>query len=176
MSSVLCTEWFAIRSYAPSAPASSAFRLVQENHQEEPNYHLVSQYPHGLPVQRTPRQRIRMVGTFRSPQPLSSLSNFFSSFSYFRSIDTDTELSSCGGCASTGQGQDCSDIPFSWNVGCQGGACTGSFFLSSSPAIGDRHLSALLTAIVFSTIQSTRANRDIPPRRIGRRVSPSRYK
>ncbi|KDQ08475.1 hypothetical protein BOTBODRAFT_118637, partial [Botryobasidium botryosum FD-172 SS1] len=33
------------------------------------------------------------------------------------------ELSSCGGCASTGRGQDCSEIANSWNVGCSSGTC-----------------------------------------------------
>jgi len=38
-------------------------------------------------------------------------------------LDTTAELSSCGGCASTGAGQDCSAIEGVWNVGCEQGVC-----------------------------------------------------
>ncbi|KAI0756993.1 hypothetical protein C8Q80DRAFT_1116293 [Daedaleopsis nitida] len=38
-------------------------------------------------------------------------------------LDTRTELESCGGCASTGAGQDCTAIPGAWNVGCNNGKC-----------------------------------------------------
>ncbi|EEB90295.1 hypothetical protein MPER_11515 [Moniliophthora perniciosa FA553] len=33
------------------------------------------------------------------------------------------ELESCGGCASTGEGQDCTAIKGAWNVGCEQGRC-----------------------------------------------------
>lgn len=38
-------------------------------------------------------------------------------------LDTYAELESCGGCASTGAGQDCTAIPGVWNVACVRGAC-----------------------------------------------------
>ncbi|KAJ3719922.1 protein priA [Lentinula raphanica] len=41
----------------------------------------------------------------------------------FECLDTSVELESCGGCASTGQGQDCTAIEGAWNVGCNSGSC-----------------------------------------------------
>ncbi|KAJ7492607.1 protein priA [Mycena latifolia] len=41
----------------------------------------------------------------------------------FECIDTTVELESCGGCASLGQGQDCTAIKGAWNVGCEQGRC-----------------------------------------------------
>ncbi|KAJ7071019.1 protein priA [Mycena amicta] len=41
----------------------------------------------------------------------------------YECIDTAVELESCGGCASLGQGQDCTAIPGAWNVGCEQGRC-----------------------------------------------------
>ncbi|OCH96168.1 hypothetical protein OBBRIDRAFT_800102 [Obba rivulosa] len=41
----------------------------------------------------------------------------------YECIDTDAELESCGGCASTGAGQDCTAIEGAWNVGCNHGVC-----------------------------------------------------
>lgn len=41
-------------------------------------------------------------------------------------LDTRTELQSCGGCASTGAGEDCTAIPGAWNVGCNEGKCVGA--------------------------------------------------
>ncbi|KAI0078884.1 hypothetical protein K474DRAFT_778013 [Panus rudis PR-1116 ss-1] len=41
----------------------------------------------------------------------------------YECLDTAVELTSCGGCASTGAGQDCSAIPGAWNVGCEQGSC-----------------------------------------------------
>ncbi|KAI0801269.1 hypothetical protein C8Q74DRAFT_1435702 [Fomes fomentarius] len=38
-------------------------------------------------------------------------------------LDTANELESCGGCASTGAGQDCTAIPGAWNVACKEGKC-----------------------------------------------------
>ena len=35
------------------------------------------------------------------------------------------ELESCGGCASMGEGQDCTAIKGAWNVGCEHGRCAG---------------------------------------------------
>jgi hypothetical protein len=41
----------------------------------------------------------------------------------YECLDTSTELESCGGCASVGQGQDCTAIKGAWNVGCDKGRC-----------------------------------------------------
>jgi len=38
-------------------------------------------------------------------------------------LDTTNELESCGGCASVGEGQDCTAIEGAWNVGCEKGRC-----------------------------------------------------
>jgi len=38
-------------------------------------------------------------------------------------LDTTSELTSCGGCASNGRGQDCSALPGAWNVACEQAAC-----------------------------------------------------
>lgn len=43
----------------------------------------------------------------------------------YECVDTATELTSCGGCASIGAGQDCTAIEGAWNVGCDQGACKG---------------------------------------------------
>ncbi|KAJ6575126.1 hypothetical protein B0H19DRAFT_1254736 [Mycena capillaripes] len=41
----------------------------------------------------------------------------------YECIDTAVELESCGGCASLGEGQDCTAIKGAWNVGCEQGRC-----------------------------------------------------
>ena len=41
----------------------------------------------------------------------------------YECLDTTHELESCGGCASTGEGQDCTAIKGVWNVGCVEGRC-----------------------------------------------------
>jgi hypothetical protein len=41
----------------------------------------------------------------------------------YECLNTKVELESCGGCASTGKGQDCTQIPNAWNVGCSEGSC-----------------------------------------------------
>ncbi|KAI0724552.1 hypothetical protein C8T65DRAFT_734168 [Cerioporus squamosus] len=38
-------------------------------------------------------------------------------------LDTANELESCGGCSSTGAGEDCTAIAGAWNVGCNNGKC-----------------------------------------------------
>lgn len=43
----------------------------------------------------------------------------------YECLDTAAELTSCGGCASTGAGQDCTAIPGAWNVACEVGKCKG---------------------------------------------------
>ncbi|KAH7104391.1 hypothetical protein BKA62DRAFT_505848 [Auriculariales sp. MPI-PUGE-AT-0066] len=41
----------------------------------------------------------------------------------YECLNTMVELESCGGCASTHKGQDCTTIAHAWNVGCERGAC-----------------------------------------------------
>ncbi|KAJ7786323.1 protein priA [Mycena metata] len=41
----------------------------------------------------------------------------------YECVDTAVELESCGGCASLGQGEDCTAIAGAWNVGCEQGRC-----------------------------------------------------
>ncbi|KAI0932211.1 hypothetical protein AcV5_004505 [Taiwanofungus camphoratus] len=41
----------------------------------------------------------------------------------YECVDTYADLESCGGCASTGAGQDCTAIEGVWNVGCNQGRC-----------------------------------------------------
>lgn len=48
----------------------------------------------------------------------------------FECLDTTNELESCGGCASLGQGQDCTNIKGAWNVGCERGTCEGKPYSS----------------------------------------------
>lgn len=52
----------------------------------------------------------------------------YGAFSDYECIDTKHELQSCGGCFSTGAGQDCSAIRGAWNVGCEAGKCAGAFY------------------------------------------------
>ncbi|KAF8516184.1 protein priA [Hysterangium stoloniferum] len=44
---------------------------------------------------------------------------------YYECMDTTTELRSCGGCVSMGEGKDCTAIQGAWNVGCEAGVCAG---------------------------------------------------
>ncbi|GBE78200.1 Protein priA [Sparassis crispa] len=41
----------------------------------------------------------------------------------YECLDPQSELESCGGCASTGAGKDCTAIAGVWNVGCEQGRC-----------------------------------------------------
>ncbi len=43
----------------------------------------------------------------------------------YECIDFATELESCGGCSSIGEGQDCMTIPNAISVGCESGVCLG---------------------------------------------------
>jgi hypothetical protein len=45
----------------------------------------------------------------------------------FECLDTTNELESCGGCASTDEGQDCTAIKGAWNVACVQGSCAGKY-------------------------------------------------
>ena len=48
----------------------------------------------------------------------------------YECLDTTAELESCGGCASTGDGQDCTAIEGAWNVACNQGSCAGMLRIS----------------------------------------------
>ncbi|KAH9835562.1 protein priA [Rhodofomes roseus] len=63
--------------------------------------------------------------TFTCPDQLEScpISGLTGPTGDFECIDPQTELESCGGCASTGEGQDCTAIEGVWNVGCERGRC-----------------------------------------------------
>jgi len=49
--------------------------------------------------------------------------DFASTAGGFECMDTSTAIESCGGCASTGEGQDCTKIKHSAGVGCSAGQC-----------------------------------------------------
>ena len=55
--------------------------------------------------------------------PVSSLAGDY------ECLDTTTELESCGGCTSLGEGQDCTSIEGAWNVGCHQGSCVGKYLI-----------------------------------------------
>lgn len=58
----------------------------------------------------------------------------------YECLDTDVELESCGGCASIGEGQDCTAIPGAWNIGCNQGKCEGIACLPASQWSGSDSL------------------------------------
>ena len=59
--------------------------------------------------------------------------NIFQSYvQHFYSLDTSAELTSCGGCASTGAGQNCGLIYGAWNVGCEFGECKSESLITIS--------------------------------------------
>ncbi|GJE86109.1 hypothetical protein PsYK624_021890 [Phanerochaete sordida] len=62
------------------------------------------------------------------PSPLSAcpIKGLMSSSGDYECLDTTADLTSCGGCASTGAGQDCTEIPSAVNVACTKGACVVS--------------------------------------------------
>ncbi|WVR08514.1 hypothetical protein IAU60_005569 [Kwoniella sp. DSM 27419] len=58
----------------------------------------------------------------------------------YECIDFATELESCGGCAATGQGTDCTAIPHAASVGCEQGSCAvytcrGSFATNGTACV-----------------------------------------
>lgn len=66
-------------------------------------------------------------------------------------LDTEVDLTSCGGCASTGVGQDCTAIPGAWNVGCSRGSCQSKLGLTSCFP---------LIRVLINIFQSTPVHRD----------------
>jgi len=57
------------------------------------------------------------------PSGFSSCPVSSDSGAYTECVDTATELESCGGCTTLGQGQNCNDIDGAWNVACERGTC-----------------------------------------------------
>lgn len=53
----------------------------------------------------------------------NQIADFLSAKGGYECIDTSLSLESCGGCASVGQGRDCTAIPGAVGVGCGGGEC-----------------------------------------------------
>lgn len=53
------------------------------------------------------------------------------------SIDTYADVSSCGGCLSTGAGKDCSKIPHAISPSCMGGGCYGALLDSFNSVFFD---------------------------------------
>jgi len=68
------------------------------------------------------RGKRRSVRPTRCPSGLEAcpVSGFHGQYECF---DTARELESCGGCATLGQGQDCTKIEGAWNVACERGIC-----------------------------------------------------
>lgn len=50
----------------------------------------------------------------------------------YECADTRNDIQSCGGCASTGAGTDCTAIDGAWNVGCHIGKCASTCLVSPS--------------------------------------------
>jgi hypothetical protein len=87
-------------------------------------------YPNRNKHKREPFKPSRV---FRCPSemeacPVQGLTDNSESDNY-ECVDTSTELESCGGCTSLGNGQDCTNIEGAWNVGCEQGTCKGMFLL-----------------------------------------------
>lgn len=51
------------------------------------------------------------------------IADFLSAKGGYECVEISSSLESCGGCASLGQGKDCTKIPNSGGVGCYGGQC-----------------------------------------------------
>jgi hypothetical protein len=66
------------------------------------------------------KSRAKLCPTGLNACPISGASGLTGDF---ECLDATNELESCGGCASLGQGQDCTAIKGAWNVGCERGTC-----------------------------------------------------
>lgn len=73
----------------------------------------------------------------------------------YECIDFATELESCGGCASTGEGADCTSIPNAMSVGCESGVCAGEWCIGHG-TLGRRN-QPYSTVRVLMIAQSTPA-------------------
>ena len=58
-----------------------------------------------------------------------AVKGIFGLSSDYECVDTAQDVQSCGGCSSTNSDFDCTAIEGSWNVGCESGACKGTFSL-----------------------------------------------
>ncbi|KAK4050077.1 hypothetical protein OIV83_003647 [Microbotryomycetes sp. JL201] len=65
------------------------------------------------------------VHHFRSP--LDEYSGIMAGDGGYECLDVRSSLESCGGCASTGEGQDCSRIPHVGGVGCEAVSCRNGY-------------------------------------------------
>jgi len=99
-----------------------------------PPSHQPSPKP-GYPNRHKKQKHKRELGSrfFRCPSgmeacPVQGLTGN-SSDKELQCVDTLTELESCGGCTSLGNGQDCTSIEGAWNVGCEQGTCRGMLLL-----------------------------------------------
>ncbi|KAF5313113.1 hypothetical protein D9619_003184 [Psilocybe cf. subviscida] len=89
----------------------------------------------------------------------------------YECVDTATELESCGGCPSLGNGQDCTAIKGAWNVGCEQGSCVvlscaGGFKIGAGrktrkylycgvmPSVTDLISRVLVRMLLFGTLLS----------------------
>ena len=87
---------------------------------------VAAQVPSIYNSKRSTEQRLsQLCPTDLTACPITSASGPTSDF---ECIDTTNELESCGGCASIGEGQDCTAIGGAWNVGCEQGTCAGKYF------------------------------------------------
>lgn len=92
-------------------------------------YHQPSQTPNHPEPPKYPqphdphRKRDYRLSTFDCPNnyeacPIAGLTG-----SYLECLDITAEITSCGGCTSMNEGQDCTSIEGAWNVGCEAGVC-----------------------------------------------------
>jgi len=75
----------------------------------------------------------------------------------YECIDFANELESCGGCASAGEGQDCSAIPNAVSVGCEAGSCAGKWWRTRSSGVGQGERECELI-IVYSCLDGFAIN------------------
>ncbi|KZS92978.1 hypothetical protein SISNIDRAFT_550002 [Sistotremastrum niveocremeum HHB9708] len=94
------------------------------NYNNQPHNNPSSPYKPGKPHYKRQSHKSRNLAlcpTGLEACPLPGLA--VSRVSNYECLDTYADLKSCGGCASTGQGTDCTAIPGVWNVGCEAASC-----------------------------------------------------
>ncbi|KAM0788196.1 hypothetical protein ACM66B_001355 [Microbotryomycetes sp. NB124-2] len=64
-----------------------------------------------------------MAVTHHFSAPFNEYSGVMAGAGGYECLDVQSSLESCGGCASTGEGEDCSAIPHALGVGCEAGTC-----------------------------------------------------
>lgn len=86
----------------------------------QPSYHY--------PAKNKKRaQKVRVNNLCPNEMAACPIADTYGVFTDYECIDTKYDLQSCGGCSSTGAGNDCTAIPGAWNVGCEAGHCAGAF-------------------------------------------------